>query len=114
VVDGEVAAGLQEVGEASGGGSSTGASASSGGSVSSSGGGAPRRGPTAASPAKSAQGKDSWELAGASGRVVGEKRGRVRRGEGGHLPVAHRELRLSLSLPRSAARGRGWAALPRL
>jgi hypothetical protein len=51
----------------------------------------------AASPARSAQGKDSWELVGASGRVVGEKRGRVERGEGGHLSVAHRELQLSLS-----------------
>jgi hypothetical protein len=89
---------LQGVGEASGGGSSTEAAASSGGSVTSSGGGAPRRGPTAVSPSKSVQGKDSWELAGASGRVVGEKQGRVERGEGGHLSVAHRELRLSLSL----------------
>jgi hypothetical protein len=96
-VDGEAAAGSQGVGAASDGVSSPGGVGSCGGSVTSSGGGAPRRGPMAASPTKSAQGKDSWELAGASGRVVGVKRGRVRRGEGGHLPVAHRELRLSLS-----------------
>jgi hypothetical protein len=96
-VDGEAAAGSQEGKAASGGVSSPGGVGSCGGSVTSSDGGAPRQGPTAVSPARSAQGKDSRELAGASGRVVGEKQGRVRRGEGGHLPVAHRELRLSLS-----------------
>jgi hypothetical protein len=96
-VDGEAAAGSQEGGEASGGGSSLGASASRGSSVVPSDGGVPWLGPTAASPARSAQGKVFWELAGASGSVFGEKRGRVERGEGGHLSVAHRELRLSLS-----------------
>jgi hypothetical protein len=58
VVDGEVAEGSQGVGEAPGGVSSAGASAPASSSVTSSGDGAPRRGPTAASPAKSVQGKD--------------------------------------------------------
>jgi hypothetical protein len=52
-------------------------------------------------------------LAEVSGRVVGEKRGRVRRGEGGHL-LGGSQRAPALSLPRSAARGRGRAALPRL
>jgi hypothetical protein len=73
VVDGETAAGSQGVGAAPGGVSSAGALAPASSPGSFSDGGAPWRGPTAALPANSAQGKDSWELAGASGCVVGEK-----------------------------------------
>jgi hypothetical protein len=58
VVDGEVAAGSQGVGGGPAAGTAPEPSSSAGSSVTSSDGGAPRRGPTAASPAKSVQGKD--------------------------------------------------------
>jgi hypothetical protein len=58
-VDGEVAAGSQGVGGGPAAGTAPAASSSAGSSVTSFDGGAPRRGPTAALPANSAQGKGS-------------------------------------------------------
>jgi hypothetical protein len=111
-VDGEAAAGSQEGRAASGGVSSPEGVGCCSGSVSSSDGGAPRQGPTTTLPANSAQGKGSWGLAEVSGWVFGGKRGPGEWGEGGHL-LGGSQRAPALSPLLAAARGRGWAALPR-
>jgi hypothetical protein len=104
-VVGEAAAGSQEGRVAPGGVSSPRGVVSCGGPDVSSDGGAPRHGSTAAFPANSAQGKDSWGFAEVSGRVFGVKGGRERSGRAATSSALHRELLLSPSL--SAARGKG-------
>jgi hypothetical protein len=111
MVDGEMAAGSQGVGAAPGGVSSAGASAPASSSVTSSGGGTPRRGPTAASPAKSVQGKEPRGLAEARGHLVGGKRGWGRLGEGGYLLVPSQGTTapsLSAARGREGQRSRSW------
>jgi hypothetical protein len=98
VVDDEVAAGLQEVGDASGGSSkSRGADSCSGTRLSSSAG-APWNSSTAAPPANSAQGKDSQELGEARGRVFERERGQGGLGEDDHRTEPSLASALSLSL----------------
>jgi hypothetical protein len=112
-VDGEAGAGSQEVGDALSGGSRPTDVVFYSGSVFSSGDGAPWSGSTAASPARSAQGKGPWWLAEVKEKVARVKGGRGERGEGGHLLGASQRVS-ALSPSPSAARRREWAVLPRL
>jgi hypothetical protein len=112
-VDGEAGAGSQEVGDALSGGSRPADVVFCSGLVFSSGDGAPWSGSTAASPARSVQGKGPWWLAEVKEKVAGVKGGRGERGEGGHLLGASQRVS-ALSHSPSVARRREWAALPRL